>query len=278
MATQVPVERPDEQRAEQIPRELAVRLDSFEGPLDLLLELIRKHEVDIFDIPIALITEEYLRYVDHMEALDLQVGGEWLEMAATLIYIKSKMLLPQQEEDDEDDGPDPRSELVRRLIEYQRFKLFADKLDELPKLEHEVFTHRPQADEFEKLTGPPKLREAGLSDLVGALKRLVAQNKDNADWVVEMTREKLTLRRVMLDIASLLQDSPRVTFEQLFADHEFTRYRVVTTFLALLEMTKRKIIKLMQSRLDDDKLYIERAVIDILEVSQSLELPESTDA
>ncbi|MFP4597550.1 MAG: segregation and condensation protein A [Persicimonas sp.] len=277
MATQ-PVAEPPQQAAPDVPEELAVRLESFEGPLDLLLELIRKHEVDIFDIPIALITEEYLGYVERMEKLDLHVGGEWLEMAATLIYIKSKMLLPDDETDDEEDGPDPREELVRRLIEYQKYKLIAGKLDALPKLDHDVFTHRPQAEEFEKLTGPPELREAGLGDLVSAIRRLVDKGEDNADWVVEMSREQLTLRSVMLDIATLLQDCPRVTFEALFAEHEFTRYRVVTTFLALLEMTKRKIIKLMQSRIDGDHLYIERAVIDIVEVSQSLDLPDSPEA
>ncbi|MGM0556206.1 MAG: segregation and condensation protein A, partial [Myxococcota bacterium] len=122
----------EEQKAklEKTPHELAVRLDAFEGPMDLLLELIRKHEVDIFDIPIALITEEYLAHIDTLEELDLEVGGEWLEMAATLIYIKSRMLLPPDEdEDDDEQGPDPREELVRRLVEYQKYKLIAGKLD-----------------------------------------------------------------------------------------------------------------------------------------------------
>lgn len=278
MASQPPAANPPQEPIEEVPEELAVRLESFEGPLDLLLELIRKHEVDIFDIPIALITEEYLGYVEQMEKLDLQVGGEWLEMAATLIYIKSKMLLPDDEQEDEDEGPDPREELVRRLIEYQKYKLIAGKLDELPKLDHEVFTHRQQAARYEAQTGPPELVEAGVSDLVAALRRLVDQSDEDAEWVVDMTRETLSLRTVMLDVARLLQDEPRVTFADLFEAHEFSRYRVVTTFLALLEMTKRSIIKLMQSRLsDDDKLYIERAVIDIMEVSQSLDLPESTD-
>lgn len=277
MTTQPAVETPEQEGTKDVPKELAVRLEAFEGPMDLLLELIKKHEVDIFDIPIAMITEEYLGYVERMEALDLQVGGEWLEMAATLIYIKSKMLLPDDEDDDEDEGPDPRAELVRRLIEYQKYQLIAGKLDQLPKLEHDVFTHPPKAAEYEKLTGPPELREAGLGSLVGAIKRLVKKNKNNADWVVDMTREELTLRSVMLDVATLLQDKPRVTFEELFAEHDFTRYRVVTTFLALLEMTKRKIVKLMQARVSEEQLYIERAVINIMEVSQNLELPEHTD-
>ncbi len=257
-----------------VPKELAVRVEAFEGPLDLLLDLIKRHEVDIFDIPIALITEEYLRHVETMEALDLHVGGEWLEMAATLIYIKSKMLLPV-DEDEEEEGPDPREELVRRLIEHQKFQLIAGKLDELPKLQQDVFTHRRLAPEFEKMTGPPELRDAGITALVDAVKRLVKKNKKNANWVVEMTREKLTLRSVMLDVATLLQDKPRVSFEELFAEHDFTRYRVVTTFLALLEMTKRKIVKLMQTRIGEQRLYVERAVINIMEVSQTLELPEA---
>jgi segregation and condensation protein A len=273
MLMQPPIKEPEQQANSDVPRELAVRLDAFEGPMDLLLELIRKHEVDIFDIPISMITEEYLRYVEHLEALDLQLGGEWLEMAATLIYIKSKMLLPDDEDEDDEGGPDPRAELVRRLIEYQKYQLIAGKLDSLPKLEHDVFKHRPQADEFQAQIGPAKLRDAGLGDLVGAIKRLVKKNKENANWVIELSRETLSLRSVMVDVATLLKDKPRVTFEELFAEHDFTRYRVVTTFLALLEMTKRKIIKLMQSRIGEEQLYIERAVINILEVSQTLDLP-----
>lgn len=258
---------------------LGVSVDAFEGPMDLLLELIKKHEVDIFDIPIALITEEYLRMIDHLEALDLQLGGEWLEMAADLVYIKSRMLLPVEETDEEEDGPDPRSELVRRLIEYQRFKLFAQKLDAMPKLEHDVFLHRVNPGDYRD-AGPPLLQEVGIASLVSALKRLANKQGDDANWVLEMTREKLTLRSVMVDVAMLLQERPRVTFEELFLPvggqaQDFSRYRVVTVFLALLEMTKRKIVKLMQSRLDGDQLYIERAVINIVEVSQTLDLPDT---
>jgi segregation and condensation protein A len=261
---------------EDTPRELSVRLDAFEGPMDLLLELIRKHEIDIFDIPIALITEEYLSYIETLEALDLEVGGEWLEMAATLIYIKSRMLLPPDEnEDEEEQGPDPREELVRRLVEYQKYKLIAGKLDDMPQLDRDVFRHPDRhSREFRKMTGPPKLREAGVGDLMGALKRLIEKHEDDTDWVFEMTREELTLRSVMVEIAELLEDNPRVTFEQLFEDHEFSRYRVVTTFLALLEMTKRHIVRLLQAKLDDNRLYIERATINIVEVSQSLDLPD----
>ncbi|MFW5965879.1 MAG: segregation and condensation protein A [Persicimonas sp.] len=281
MASQPPAAQPqsDEPDAvEDVPEELAVRLETFEGPLDLLLELIRKHEIDIFDIPIALITEEYLGYIERMEQVDLQVGGEWLEMAATLIYIKSRTLLPDDEEDEEEEGPDPREELVRRLIEYKKYKMIADKLDELPKLDHEVFTHREQASRYEQMVGPPELEETGVSSLVSALRRLIERQDDDTDWVVDLTRETLSLRSVMLDVARLLQRKPRVTFEELFEEHQLSRYRVVTTFLALLEMTKRSIIKLMQSRLsDDDHLYIERAVIDIMEVSQSLDLPETIE-
>lgn len=281
MASQPPAAQPqnDEPEAvEDVPEELAVRLETFEGPLDLLLELIRKHEIDIFDIPIALITEEYLGYIERMEQVDLQVGGEWLEMAATLIYIKSRTLLPDDEDEEDEEGPDPREELVRRLIEYKKYKMIAGKLDELPKLDRDVFTHREQASRYEDLVGPPELEETGVSSLVSALRRLVDRQDEDTDWVVDLTRETLTVRSVMLDVARLLQRQPRVTFEELFEEYELSRYRVVTTFLALLEMTKRSIVKLMQSRLgDDDSLYIERSVIDIMEVSQSLDLPETTE-
>lgn len=283
MATQIkPGDRPKEKPVDDfaaVPAPLAIRLEAFVGPMDLLLELIKKHEVDIFDIPIALITEEYLEAIEQMEALDLQVGGEWLEMAATLIFIKSRMLLPVQESVDEEDGPDPRADLVRRLVEYQRYQLFAQKLDGLAKLDHDVFLHPVDPAEFSH-EGPLPLREVGISALIDAVRRLAAKQGSDAGWVVEMTREKITLRSVMIDVAELLHTRPRVCFEELFiasADtpaRDFSRYRVVTVFLALLEMTKRKIVKLMQTRLDGDHLYIERAVINIVEVSQTLDLPE----
>lgn len=257
---------------EEVPPELRLDLPSYNGPMDMLLDLIREHEVDIFDIPIAMITARYLEYVDQMQDLDLHVGGEWLEMAATLVYIKSRMLLPPDPTEEEDEGPDPRDELVRRLIEYQVFQWAAQQLHERPQLERDFFLAAPRAQEERRQAGPPKLREASLDDLVDALKRVIKAQREKPSWVYEITRENLTLRGVILEIATRLVDNPRITFDSLFEDVEFSRHRVVTTFLALLEMTRLKMIRLFQPRLiEDESLIIERAVIDIVEVSQTLE-------
>ncbi len=251
---------------------LEFSLPAYDGPLDLLLELIRKHEVDIFDIPIATITDEFLQFMQTMEFLDLGLGGEWLEMAAMLVYIKSKMLLPKPKVEEDDEGPDPREELVRRLLEYQKYKAAAGALDERPMLTRDVFTHAPRAANFLDMVGPPPLKEASLDDLVKALKRVVQKSKSDGTWVYEVNSQKLTLRSVINDIAMILKDKPRVEFDELFVGHELSRHRIITTFLGLLEMTRLKMLKLFQSRLQGDKLFVERSVIDIVEVCLELEL------
>ena len=267
----------DSAPGDDVPAQLQLDLPSYQGPMELLLDLIKKHEVDIFDIPIALITRGYLSYVDRMQALDLQIGGEWLEMAATLVHIKSKMLLPDDEEEDEDEGPDPRDELVRRLIEHEIFQWAADQLDERPQLDRDFFLAAPKAQEEREQVGPPQLRQASLFDLVDALKRVIDDQEEDPEWVYEITREKLTLRGVILEVAARLADTPRIEFRDLFADMDITRHRVVTTFLAILEMTRLDMIRVFQPRLDnqtDAYLIIERAVIDIVDVSQTLELTD----
>ncbi len=251
---------------------LRFRLATYEGPLDLLLDLIRKHEVDIFDIPIAQITVEFLAYVEALEFLDLNLGGEWLEMAAMLVYIKSKMLLPKPDVEDPDDGPDPRDELVQRLLEYQKYRGAAAALDQRDMLSRDVFTHASHAGEFASMLGPAPLKGAHLDDLVRALRRIVERSQADGTWVYEVNSQKLTLRSVILDIAELLKERPRVTFEELFDGVEVSRHLIITTFLALLEMTRLKMIKLFQSRLDGDFLFIELAVFDMADLSLELEL------
>lgn len=258
-----------------VPPELRLNLPAFQGPMDLLLELIRKHEVDIFDIPIAIITAEYLAYINAMKTLDLHTGGEWLEMAAMLIWIKSKMLLPPDPTDEDDDtGPDPREELVQKILEYQMYKLVAEKLDDRPQLSRDVFAPPSRVAEYSKNLGPPPLQKASMDDLVHALRRIIQRQKTRPGWAYEITRERLTLRHVILDISTLLRDTPRITFDTIFESGEISKHRIVTTFLALLEMTRLKMIRLFQARLTEDVLYIERAVIDIMEVSQTFDFSE----
>ncbi len=272
MTTETPKNEP---KTAAVPRELLVKVPVYEGPMDLLLDLIRTHEVDIFDIPISLITKEFLAYIDTLRELDLEVGGEWLEMAATLVYIKSRLLLPKKQTDEEIDGPDPREELVRRLLEYQKFKAAAEALDDRPMLERDVFKHPMRSDEWASKVGPPELREASITDLMSALQRVIKRSQSQGEWVYELDSQKLTLRSVIIDIARTLAERPRVAFDDLFEGHELTRNRIVTTFLALLEMTKLKMLKLFQARLDEDQtLWVERAVVDIVDVSQELELAD----
>lgn len=262
---------------DQTPVELRLDLPSFEGPMDLLLELVRDHEIDIFEIPVAVITREYLACIDRMEELDLEVGGDWLEMAARLMYIKSRTLLPDDDNGEEDEqGPDPRQELVRRLVAYEQFKKYADKLDAQPTLGSETFASPGGLDEYRRETGPPDIRDADVSDLLEAVRGLISSSEESEEFVYEMTREKLSLRQVVLDIAGRLDQTPRITFRSLFDGQGPSRNRIVTTFVALLEMTRLDMIELFQARLGAiDKLYIERAVIDIVEISQSLDLADT---
>ena len=264
---------------EDVPAALCLDLPSYSGPIDLLVDLIRQQEIDVFDIPIARITRQYLDSVKKMKALDLGVGGEWLEMAATLVYIKSKTLLPDEPDEDEDEGPDPRDELIRRLVEHQMFQWAAEQLDERPQLQRDFLLAAPKAQDQREAVGPPKLRQASLFDLVDALKRVIDDDEDGpTEWAHDITRDKLALRSVISDVASRLQDEPRLTFRDLFVGVPRTRHRIVTTFLALLEMTRLDMIRIFEPRLDDRepaKLIIERSVIDIVDVSQSLDLPES---
>ena len=248
------------------------RLEAYEGPLDLLLDLIRRHEVDIFDIPIAQITDEYLAYMDAMRVLDLNLSGEWLEMAAMLVFIKSKMLVPRPEVADEDEGPDPRDELVQRLLEYQKYRAAADALDERDILRRDVFTHPSRADEFVGMLGPPPLHGSTLADLVAALRRVVERSKDEGTWSYEVDSQRLVLRAVIVELAEALAQTPRLDFDALFARGEVSRHRIITTFLALLEMTRLRIIRLEQDPDHTDILTVVRAVDDIVERSSAVEL------
>jgi segregation and condensation protein A len=270
------IDRRDE--ADDIPEELRVELPRYAGPMDLLVDLVREHEIDIFEIPVAEVTDSYLACIERMESLDLEVGGEWLEMAAWLVHLKSRTLVPDDDEDDEDEGPDPREELVRRLVEYEKFKKFAEKLNDRPTLGAEVFSGPGQLQSFRQETGPPDLKPADVGDLVSAVQRLVDRSEEAEEFVYEMDREKLSLRKVVVDLARRLRETPRLTFEELF-DGPPSKNRVVTTFLALLEMTRVEMIRLMQQELGDEpgQIVIERAVIDIVEVSQTLDLPETDE-
>jgi segregation and condensation protein A len=223
---------------------IRVRLASFEGPLDLLLHLIRKHEVNIYDIPIALVTEQYLEYLAVMQELDLDLASEFLVMAATLIHIKSKMLLPRPQLTAEDLGEvDPRDELVRRLLEHQKFKAAAELLHERETVRNAQWT-RPDArveaiagDEYE-----PEL-EVDLFGLLAAFRRVLERSK--AAPVVPLPPAEVSIEARIEQLLERLSESEACGFEDLF-DDVAGRGDLIVTFLALLEMIRLKLIRVFQ--------------------------------
>jgi len=218
-----------------------VELEIFEGPLDLLLHLIKKNEVSITDIPIATITEQYLATLEVMETLNLDVAGEFLVMAATLVHIKSRMLLPlTEDEEDEEEGADPRAELVRRLLEYQRFKDAADQLEQRELLTRDVFVR--SSVRMEEIPAPG-FREVPVFELLTALKRVL--DRLPKDVVHEVMLDKVTVREKMTLLLDILRKQGRLLFESLFSSVE-TRMEVVVTFLAMLELVKVRAIRIFQ--------------------------------
>jgi segregation and condensation protein A len=224
-----------------------VALPVFEGPLDLLLHLIREHRVDVFDIPIALIAEKYNQQLADMAALDLDVAGEFLVMAATLTHIKSRLLLPRTEtlaeagEGPEEQG-DPRAELVRRLLEYQKYKQVAQQLAENDLLDRDVFARRLTP------TAPARAERAALAEvsvyrLIEALDRVLKALEPRVGH--EVVRDRLTLSAAIQGIAGRLQAGTPVSFVQLF-EAQRTRGGVIVTFLALLEMVKLRLVRIHQ--------------------------------
>jgi segregation and condensation protein A len=218
-----------------------VRLDIFEGPLDLLLHLIRKNEVDITDIPISLITAQFLEYVEMMQALNLTLAGEYLLMAATLVNIKSRMLVPRLVVSDEDE--DPRQELVRPLMEYMTIREAARVLDRRPVLDRDVFVHPTELDQVE--AGQAELISLGLFDLIDAFRRVMSERADEPRVRVPLDRKRLSER--MDEIIVMVSDRQNLTFDQLFAA-DAGRAELVLTFLAILELARQRKLKAFQSR------------------------------
>lgn len=217
------------------------RLETFEGPLDLLLHLIQKNEMDIFNIPIAVITEQYMDYLRLMKTLDLDVAGEYLLMASTLLHIKSRMLLPQTSLEEEEEE-DPRAELVRRLLEYQKYKMAATELIQRPMLGRDVFIRLAQPIE----EGAEEERiEASLFDLMDALQKVLQRAKEEAFH--EVILDRLTVEDKVQEILLLLQREKRSLPFHLLFPKEASRRVIVITFLAILELVKAKWIRVFQA-------------------------------
>jgi segregation and condensation protein A len=226
----------------------AVKLQAFEGPLDLLLHLIRLNEVDVHDIPIARVAEQYLEYLDVLRDLNIDVASEYLLMAATLAWIKSRMLLPPDGADeDAEEGPDPRAELVARLLEYQRFREAAHELDEIWRLDRDVFAAR--GPEAEGVPDAEREIEVGLFELVEALRSVLA-HAPATGAAHELTVETITVRERMLAVMEALEKAPSLEFLQIFEPAEGgspNRLMIVATFLAILELVRLAAIRVYQS-------------------------------
>jgi segregation and condensation protein A len=217
------------------------RLEGFEGPLDLLLHLIQKNELDIFNIPIALVTEQYLEYLQLMKVLNLDVAGEYLLMASTLLHIKSKMLLPKSLEGEEEEE-DPRAELARRLLEYQKYKQAAGELEKRPILDRDVFI-RLMAPELEEVPEEERI-EVNLFELLEAFRQVLERVR--GDTVHEVILEHLSVEDKIQEILTLLgRENRSMAFHRLFPE-QASRRVVVITLLAILELVKMKRIRIFQ--------------------------------
>ena len=223
------------------PQALEVFLEAFEGPLDMLLYLIRRQNLDILDIPIAEITRQYMRYIELMQVLQLELAGEYLLMAATLAEVKSRMLLPRVGTDQAPEESDPRAELVRRLQEYERFKRAAEGIDRMPRLERDTWVASAELMDRKVVRIPPQVT---LQEMLIAFQDVLARSDMFAHHHVQ--REPLSVRQRMTDVLSSLQTNAFVDFVRLFSAEEGRR-GVTVTFVAILELMREGLIEIVQS-------------------------------
>jgi len=218
-----------------------VQLDTFEGPLDILLHLIRKQKMDIFDIPMAIITSQYLSIIDSNEELDVDVAGEYLVMASTLMQLKSRMLLPRQEVDEEGNEIDPRDALVAQLIAYEHYRMLAEELDEFPRIQRDVFKRSvfPESLHVER-----PLPEADLDGLLMAFGQVLKRMK--REVLHRVVLETMTVREQIQFVTEALQNGSKQFHELLHKQQN--REALVTTFLAILELWRQHIIQVIQTQ------------------------------
>ena len=235
---------------------IEISLQNFDGPLDLLLHLIKTNEMDIYDIQMVEVTEQYLGIIDQMKQLDLDIAGEFLLMAATLIHIKSRMLLPVSEELEEEEGEDPRAELVRRLLEYQRYKEAAESLSVLPLLDRDIFSS--QFVPTELLNDTDDTIVVGVFQLAEAFHRILQDVPP--ETFHEVVREHLSVAEHIQLVLQKLADSGRVTFQDIFPERP-NRLQLVVTFLAALELVKMRMIEVEQAN-EFGEIWLSMAVVE----------------
>ncbi|MDL4840750.1 segregation/condensation protein A [Aquibacillus rhizosphaerae] len=232
-----------------------VKIDAFEGPLDLLLHLINQYEIDIYDIPVSQITEQYMVYIHTMQQLELNVASEYLVMAATLLAIKSQLLLPNQELETEDEmfEEDPREDLMRRLIEYRKYKEVANELKEKELDSNKIFTRPPKA--FEELTTDKSVVRGDISiyDMIAAMSKVFDRKKWNRPLETRIQRTEIPIQQRMDEVLEQIKGMKHgVPFEQLFP--HYSRSHIVVTFIAILELMKSKKIYCTQEQHFDELL------------------------
>ncbi len=257
-------EQPDLNTSENSPSAkpydpLMVKLPVYEGPFDLLLDLIKKNEMDILNIEISVITKQYLEYLKQMKEFDLEIAGEFLVMAATLMYIKSKMLLPLAENQDDEEGEDPRTELIRKLLEYQAFREAAKNLGVLEGERGRIFT-RQVTDYYLSSLSPEDIQidtfSANLFDLLNAFQSVLrGVSKETFHEVFE---EIVSIEQKIDDVKKILTERGSVKFHELFSER-FTKNELIATFLALLEIIKSKFAEVLQEKQFGD-ILIQRVV------------------
>ena len=224
-----------------------VQFEVFEGPLDLLLYLIKKEEVDIYEVNLTQLATRFIEYIETMRLLDLEIAGEFLVMAATLMYIKSRELLPKDQQvqtDGEDDGEDPRWELIRQLVEYKKFKDAAAKLQELETRQEGIYPRLPAKLEFER-DPTAKKAEASIFDLVNAVSTILKRFSEKED-LREIFEDKWSVSEKIELLRRNISARPRLKFSELF-ENATSRTEVVVTFLAMLELIRLKVLVALQS-------------------------------
>jgi len=223
-----------------------IKLELFEGPLDLLLYLVKKDHLNIYDIPIAMVTEQYLVYLELMKFLDLNIAGDFLVMAATLMQIKSKMLLPAEESEETQEGQvDPREELVRQLLEYERFKEIAEELRKKEQHQQDIFK-RPKVKESQIPAEAPDYFEASIFDLINAFSK--ALEEPPKDLFYDIVKDEFTIEEKIHDILHLLLLRTSVSLSEFFAQAK-NKMEIIVTFLAILELIRLKEIIARQKEL-----------------------------
>jgi segregation and condensation protein A len=220
-----------------------VQIEEFEGPLDLLLHLIKKNELDIYNIPIAAITRQYLEYMELRKELNLDIAGEFLVMAATLLQIKSRMLLPITQDEEEAESEDPRAELVRRLLEYQRYRDASFQLSSRNLMGRDVFARKFDSPEFADLEQKEEPADVELFELIEAFRRVLS--RVSVETFHNVVTDGISIADRISEVLSLLHEEKTICFEALFSDG-MTRDLLVVTFLSILELCKLKLIKITQ--------------------------------